>query len=206
VLLGAFTVFYGLRLSWISLHGSFAQVLKQIGIAVLALILGRLTGHLTHLQSISNQFGQFARERIAAVAGGERPASGDGFQVCAALFCAAPLGIVGSIQDGLAGYAYPLAIKAVMEGLAAMGFVALFGGSVLLSVIPVLALQGSIALLCAQFLRPFLTELSLLDSVNIVGGLLVFSVALVILELKKVELANYLPSLIFAPVITWIWK
>ena len=206
VALGALTVFYGLRLSWISLHGSLGQVLKQIFIAVLALILGRLTGHLTQLQNVSNQFGQIARERITAAAGGSRPAPGDGFQVCAALFCAAPLGIVGSVQDGLSGYFYPLVIKAVMEGLATMGFVSLFGGSVLLSALPVLALQGSITLLCAQFLRPFLNEYGLLASVHVVGGLLVFSVALVILELKKIELANYLPSLLFAPLITWIWK
>src|SRR5215203_3039153 len=66
VLLGALTVFYGLRLTWLSLHGSFGQILKQIAIAVLALMLGRLTGHLTHLQEVSNQFGQIARDRIAA--------------------------------------------------------------------------------------------------------------------------------------------
>ena len=44
------------------------------------------------------------------------------------------------------------------------------------------------------------------DSINATGGLLVFSVALVILELKKIELADYLPSLVFAPLLTWVWK
>jgi uncharacterized membrane protein YqgA involved in biofilm formation len=33
-------------------------------------------------------------------------------------------------------------------------------------------------------------------------GLLVFSVALVLLNIKKVELADYLPSLLFAPLLT----
>ena len=40
---------------------------------------------------------------------------------------------------------------------------------------------------------------------NAAGGLLVFSVALVILELKKIELADYLPSLIFAPLLAWVF-
>ena len=206
VLLGVFTVYYGLRLTWLSLHGTFAQIMKQVSITVVALILGRLVGNLTQLQQVSNQFGQIARDRLVTAASGHPPHPGDGFKVCAALFCAAPLGIVGSVHDGLSGYFYPLCIKALMEGLATMGFVGLFGWSALLAAIPVLAIQGSLTLLCLQFVRPFLESLGLIDSVNAVGGLMVFSVALVILELKKIELTNYLPSLILAPVITWLWK
>ena len=52
VALGAFTVFYGLRLTWISLNGSFLQILKQLLIAVIALMLGKMTGRLLRLQKI----------------------------------------------------------------------------------------------------------------------------------------------------------
>ena len=38
------------------------------------------------------------------------------------------------------------------------------------------------------------------------GGLLVFCVALVIFDLKKIELADYLPALIFAPLLTSLVK
>src|SRR5438094_839923 len=41
VTLGAFTVFYGLRLTWTSLNGSAWQILKQLLIVILALGLGR---------------------------------------------------------------------------------------------------------------------------------------------------------------------
>ena len=37
------------------------------------------------------------------------------------------------------------------------------------------------------------------------AGLLIFSIALVILELKKLELADYLPSLVVAPVLAWLF-
>jgi uncharacterized membrane protein YqgA involved in biofilm formation len=46
----------------------------------------------------------------------------------------------------------------------------------------------------------------LVDSVNATGGLLVFSVALVILDLKKIPLADYLPSLVVAPLLAWVWR
>ena len=206
VTLGAFTVFYGLRLTWVSVNGSFLQILKQLTIAVLALMLGKVTGRLLRLQKMSNRLGRQARERIAAAKPDDPSQLSEGFKTCAALFCAAPLAILGSVPDGLSGYYYPLAVKAVMDGLATMGFVLMFRWGVLLAALPVLVFQGTITLLCAQFLRPFLEAHSLVDSVNAAGGLLVFSVALVILELNKIELADYLPSLIFAPLLAWVCR
>jgi hypothetical protein len=204
VALGVFTVFYGLRLTWISVNGTFLQILRQILIAVLALMLGKMAGQLLHLQKMSNRLGRQARERMAAAKPADPRQLSEGFQTCAALFCAAPLAILGSVQDGLSGYYYPLAVKAVMDGLATMGFISLFGWGVMVAALPVLVFQGTITLVCAQYLRPFLETHYLVDSVNAVGGLLVFSVALVILQLKKMELADYLPSLAFAPVLAWL--
>jgi uncharacterized membrane protein YqgA involved in biofilm formation len=208
VAVGVFAVFYGLRLTWLSFNGTFLQILRQLLFAVLALMLGKLTGKLLRLQRLSNRVGRAARERIGAAAARPPHRAGEGFKACAALFCAAPLGFLGATQDGLGGYCYPLGVKAVMDGLATMSFVPLFGWGVMLAAVPVLALQGSVTLVCAQFLRPFLEAHGpgLVDSVNAAGGLLVFSVALVILELKKIELADYLPSLVLAPVITWVLR
>jgi len=203
VALGAFTTFCGLRLTWVSLNGSFVAVLKQVVIVILALTLGRLAGRLLHLQKASNHIGQFARERIAAAQPNSPNRFNDGFNVCAVLFCAAPLGILGAMQDGLSEYFLPLIVKAVMDGLAAMSFVAMFGGGIVLSAVPVLVWQGTITLLCARFLQPFLAAHTLTDSVNATGGLLVFCVALIIFEIKKIEVTDYLPSLIFAPLLTW---
>jgi uncharacterized membrane protein YqgA involved in biofilm formation len=206
VVLGAFTVFYGLRLTWISLNGSLPQILKQILIVVIAMMLGKLTGRGLRLQKMSNRLGRDARERIAALKPADPRRLGDGFNICAALFCAAPLAILGSVQDGLSEYCYPLAVKAVIDGLATMGFVSLFGWGVMVAAVPVLAFQGTITLVCARFLKPMLETHGLVDSVNATGGLLVFCVALVILELKKVELADYLPSLAFAPLLAWLLR
>jgi uncharacterized membrane protein YqgA involved in biofilm formation len=165
-----------------------------------------MTGRLLRLQKMSNRLGRHAREQIVAANPSAACGLSDGFQTCAALFCAAPLAILGSVQDGLSGYYYPLAVKAVMDGLATMGFVWIFGWGVMLAALPVLAFQGTITLACAQFLKPVLETHSLVDSVNAAGGLLVFCVALVILELKRIELADYLPSLAFAPLLAWVWR
>lgn len=205
VALGAFTVFFGLQLAWRSLKGSALDMFKQLGIVILALILGRLMGRWLHLQKTSNRLGQFARDRMASAQPEDPQRFTNGFLVCAALFCAAPIGILGAIHDGLSGYYEPLAVKMVMEGLAAMSFVSMFGWGVMFSAVPVLVCQGTISLVCARFLRPWLEAHGLVNSVNLTGGLLIFCVALIILEIKKIEVTDYLPSLVFAPLLTWWW-
>jgi uncharacterized membrane protein YqgA involved in biofilm formation len=43
------------------------------------------------------------------------------------------------------------------------------------------------------------------DPVNATAGLLIFCVALIIFEVRKIEVTAYLPSLVFAPLLTWWW-
>ena len=204
-LLGVFTVYVGLRLTWMNVGGGLGATARQLLIVLLSLMLGRVAGRLLHLQKFLNGLGQYAKERISQATPSSPQRFAEGFITCSLLFCVGPMAILGAIQDGLAGQWQTLGIKAVMDGLATMAFVPTFGGGVLLSVIPVVAYQGTVTL-CAQFLAPFLRDHSLLESVNATGGLLVFCVALIILELRKVELADYLPSLVFAPLLTWIWR
>jgi uncharacterized membrane protein YqgA involved in biofilm formation len=207
VALGAGTVYCGLRLTLLSLGGSLGNVLKQLGIVLLSLSLGNLGGKLLHLQKASNRIGQLTRERMAAATPENPQRFSDGFVVCSLLFCAAPLGILGAIHNGLLpDYFYPLAIKAVMDGLATMSFAAMFGGGVVLSAVPVLVFQGTITLACAHSLVPFLQGRGLIDTVNATGGLLIFCVALLIFEVRKVPVTDYLPSLVFAPLLTWLLR
>ena len=106
------------------------------------------------------------------------------------------------MTDGLAGDFYLLAVKAVMDGLAMTGFVKIFGWPAALSAFPVFAALGALTLVCQFVPRPFLDAHGLVDSVNAAAGLVACAVALVILEVRKVELANFLPALAVAPGLT----
>jgi uncharacterized protein len=206
--LGVFTAFFGLRLAWMSVNGPLPHISKQLAVAALAVLLGKWTGRLLHLQKASNRLGHFARGLIQRARPDDPQRLSNGFNACAVLFCAAPLGILGAVHEGLTDppYFHPLAVKAVMDGLAMLGFVRIFGEGTLLSAVPVFVFQGAITLACSQWLEPFLRAHGLVDSVNAVGGLVVCTISLVIFEIKKIELADFLPSLAFAPLITWLWK
>jgi len=208
VLLGVFTVWFGLTLTLSSLNGSATRRFKQLAIVLLAMALGKLAGKLLRLQKFSNAAGQFASRKLADASSGQ-PRFNDGFHVATALFCAAPLAILGSVAEGLDpnGFSKVLCVKAVMDGMATMAFTRTFGWGVMVSAIPVLAWQGAI-IRCAELLRPALEHQAqpLIDSINATGGLLIFCVALIILQLKKVALADYFPSLALAPLLTrWLW-
>ena len=212
VALGVFTIFYGLRLTWLSIDGPFGHVMKQIAIAFIAILLGKWIGKLLHFQPASNRAGGYARELIEQTQTDASLRFSNGLNACAILFCASPLGILGAIHDGLSirpdgsTYYYPLAIKGVMDGLAMMSFVRLFGIGSMLCALPVFLLQGSITMACKYYLEPYLQAHGLVDSVNAVGGLIICTIGLVIFEVKRVELADFIPSLAIAPIITAIWK
>jgi uncharacterized protein len=204
ILLGAFTVFAGLSMAWDGFSGSFWHRSAQLGIAILAMTIGKITGRVLHLQRGLNKLGQVARQKFATAKSGQGSRLSEGFITCSLLYCVGPMAILGALQDGLLGSFRTLAIKSVLDGLATMAFAKVFGWGVLLSAIPVVAYQGSITL-AANLVESYLRDPRLLESISLTGGLLVFSIALVILELKKVALADYLPSLVYAPLLTWWW-
>jgi uncharacterized protein len=204
--LGAATVFFGLRLVWLHVNGTFRSCGKQIFIALLALVLGNLIGKILHLQKISNRLGRFAGNLIASAQKNPPKKSADGFVSCAILFCAAPLGIVGVVTDGLSGDFYLLAVKAFMDGLAMTGFMKMFGWPAALSAFPIYFFLGALTLACQFCAKPFLDAHGLVDSINVAAGFIACAVALVIFEIRKVELANYLPALAVAPLLAWLWR
>jgi uncharacterized protein len=204
--LGAFTIFFGLRLVWLSVNGTFLSCLKQIIIALLAVFFGFWIGKLLCLQKISNHLGRFAGKLIVNVQSNTPCKISDGFNACTILFCAAPLGLLGAVTDGLSGYFYLLAVKAVMDGLAMTGFVEMFGWPAALSAFPVFIFLGAITWVCQFYAGPFLAAQNLMESANSTAGFVACTVALVIFEVRKVELANFLPSIAVAPLLTWLLK
>lgn len=203
-LLGALVIYVGFSTTLKSLGNSgWSHIPKQIFIVFAALILGNQIGRGLRLQDRMNKVGEFARKAMARGAAGEGNRWSDGFVTCTLLFCVGPMAIIGSIEDGLNGNFRTLGIKSVMDALAAMAFARTFGWGVLASAVPVLAYQGTITL-AARSIKPFLDENpDLLYALNASGGLIVVCIAVVILEIQKVPLANYLPTLLVAPLLAW---
>jgi uncharacterized protein len=95
-----------------------------------------------------------------------------------------------------------LTIKAALDGLSALAFARSLGWPVLLAAFPVLAVQGTVTLL-AQLAGQRLLTVPMTQAVGATGGLIVFSVALIVWNARKVKLADYLPSFGYALLLAW---
>jgi uncharacterized protein len=204
--LGVATMFFGFRLGWMGVNGTWWPCLKQLFIALLAVTVGNWIGRLLRLQKLSNHVGWFAGRTISSTTMGSASKPGTGFVACTVLFCAAPMGLIGVVTDGLSGDYSLLAVKAMMDALAMIGFVRMFGWPAAISAFPVYAFLGGLTFVCRFYANPLLTEHGLVDSVNVAAGLVACAVAIVIFEVRKVELANYLPALAVAPLLTWLFR
>ncbi|HEX4119892.1 MAG TPA: DUF554 family protein [Verrucomicrobiae bacterium] len=205
IVLGVYTMWFGLKLTWNSINGSIGQAAKELGIVLVAMSLGKMAGKLMRLQKLSNTIGQYATSVLTAP--GDTRRFNDGFLMATALFCAGPLAVLASVQEGLSEFSPVFLVKAATDGLATFAFCATFGWGVVLSAIPVLAFEQAL-IRGVQLLEPMLHNRPwpLIDSIEAVDGLLIFCVAMIILELKKIQVADYYPSLVFAPLLTWwLW-
>jgi hypothetical protein len=202
-LLGALTFFYGLRLVYENVHGTFFGCGKQLLIALLAVALGHGLGRLLRLQTFSNRVGHHAATLLAAAQKHPPGPPAAGLAAASVLLCAAPLGFLGAVADGLQNYFYLLLLKGVMDGLAMMSFVKVFRWPVALAAVPVFCFFNGLALLAHLTAQAWLDAQGLSAFVGLAAGLVTCCVALVVLEVRRVELANYLPSLAVAPLLAY---
>jgi hypothetical protein len=153
---------------------------------------------------MSNYLGRLAGSAITAAQHNPAMNSSNAFNACAILFCAAPLGIIGAVTDGLSGYFYFLAVKAAMDALAMLGFVRIFQWPAALSALPVLVFFSAVTL-GVQLYVSHSRNPAVLDSIGSAAGLIACIITIVIFEVRRVELANFLPALAVAPLLTKLW-
>ena len=204
-LTAGFLAYVGFKLVWESCGGGLGAFFRQLAVALIALSVGSLTGHLLRLQTLLNRLGRLASERFESARKAGHGRIEDGLVAAAIPFCLAPTGVVGALLDGTSGDWRVLAVKGLMDGLGAMGFAAVFGWPVLLAAVPVLFAQGAMTLLAQGGLTVF-RDHALLDAFTAVSGLIVASSAVVVLGVRRVPLANYPPALAYGPLLAAWWR
>lgn len=180
--------------------GDSAPMLIVLG----ALLTGGIIGSLLRLEDRLEGFGGHL-QRIAVRRGGGQGHAGrerfiQGFVTSSLIFCVGPLTILGSLTEGLGDGPQQLYLKAALDGFASIAFAASFGWGVAASIVAILTIQGGLTALGAVF-GNFLPDAHL-DALTCTGGLLLVGVALRLLEVKQVKVADLLPALVMAPVLT----
>lgn len=174
--------------------GPSAPVLIVLG----SLLLGGIAGSLLRLeQRVEAIGGRLQRLLSRRSDSADRHRFIEGFVTASLVFCTGPLTILGSLNDGLGNGAEQLFLKSALDLFASIAFAAAFGWGVAASVLTVVVVQGSLTLL-GMALGDVLPGPHL-ATITAVGGLLLVGVALRLLRIREVAVADLLPALLVAP-------
>jgi len=92
-----------------------------------------------------------------------------------------------------------LLIKSFLDGSMAIVFAATYGIGVMFSIFVILVYQGFFTIL-GSLISPLIGE-SGINELSAIGGIMILMIAFNLLDIKKFKTANYLPSLILAPIL-----
>lgn len=192
----------GLAILVIGLQDALAT--RNVLIMLGSIVLGGILGELLRLDYHIDNLGGYLQKRLVGSGKGASTFS-EAFVTSSIVFCVGPLTILGSIQNGINGDMTSLAIKSMLDGFAAFAFAAALGWGVLMSAGTVLVFQSALSLIAWAVAsgvpsrdNAYITEMTA------VGGLIIIGVALKLLNIKDLKLANYLPALALAPAIVWV--
>lgn len=169
-------------------------------VAIIAVVLGAAVGTLLDIDHGLTVLGDSLESRFRKP-GSAGASVAEGFVTASLLFCIGAMTIVGSLNAGLIGDNQMLYTKSVLDFISSIMLSASLGIGVMFAALFVLVFQGGIVLL-AGVLAPILSEVAIVE-MTCVGSLLITALSLNILGITKIKVANYLPAILFTPVVVW---
>ena len=168
-------------------------------VLIISIMLGTLVGEIIGIENWFTRLGEWLK---AKTGNAKDKRFVDGFVTASLTVCIGAMAIMGAIQDGIMGDYSLLTAKAVLDFIIIMVMAASLGKGAVFSAVPVGLWQGAVTLL-AQLIKPLMTEMALLY-LSFVGSVLIFCVGINLVWGKKINVANMLPSIIFAVIAAFI--
>ncbi|MDF2570696.1 MAG: ydfK [Sporomusa sp.] len=196
------TIMQGMALAVGIIGLQMAFKTENILVVILGLAVGAIVGEALNIDGILNKIGACLSDKFGKDNPGEANV-GQGFVTASLVYCIGAMAVVGSIQDGLTGDASTLYAKSLIDGIISIVFTSSMGIGVAFSSVSILIYQGIITLL-AGFFSAVLSD-GVIKEMTATGGILIVGVSILMLELKKIRLANLLPAIPAAAVIAYFW-
>ena len=165
-------------------------------VLLIALLLGGALGYLLKIEDRIYSLG----EKMGKATHSEGTQNfAKGFLTASVLFCSGAMAVVGSIQAGTTGDMTTILIKSVMDGCMAVVFSSIYGIGVMFSFLCIFVYQGFFTL-AGGWLQPVLGDVGIAE-LSAEGGVLLLMIGLGLLKIKEFKTANFIPALVFAPVL-----
>ena len=160
---------------------------------VLCLALGTIVGEIIDIEKAFNDFGTWLKNKTGNASDNKFV---DAFVTASLTVSIGAMAIVGAIQDGILNDHSTLFVKAVLDFIIILIMSSSLGKGAIFSAIPVFIFEEIITLL-ARLISPIMTDLAI-SYISLVGSTLIFCIGINLIWGKKINVANMLPSLLFA--------
>ena len=186
----------GLGLSTLLIGMQMALKVQNLLVVIASMVIGGVIGELLRIETGLERAGEWLKTQA-------RSGSGTfvtGYVTASLVFCVGPMTIVGSIQEGISGNPDIIYTKSLLDGAASVAFASSLGIGVSFAAVTVLVLQGALTLLGKHL--AFLLRPEILNELTATGGLLILAIGLLLLDVKRLRVANLLPALAVAVLLT----
>lgn len=180
--------FDGVGLSSLTLGIILALKTDNIIIMVISILFGGIIGEILKIDDFLSNLGDMIKTKIKS-----ESQFTEAFITSTLIFCVGSMAIIGSINEGLTGDATILYTKSILDGITSIALSSTLGIGVIFSTFPILLYQGGITL-SSSLIKDFFTTHTI-NMITGVGGVLIIGIGLNLLGIKKIKLANFLPSL-----------
>lgn len=189
----------GLCAVYIGIDGALEG--ENVLIVIASMVLGGIVGTLLDIDGGINRLGKWVETRFQHHEG-DNASAAQGFVTASLLFCAGAMTINGAIEAGIQGDDTIFFTKATLDFFSSIMLSAGLGIGVMLSAAFVLVFQGLLVLL-AGVIAPVLTPFAVAE-MTCTGSLIMIAIGTNLMGISKIKVADYLPGILFAPVICMI--
>ncbi|MCF6094669.1 DUF554 domain-containing protein [Microaerobacter geothermalis] len=194
------TVMQGIGLSVMILGISMGLKTENILVVILSLVIGGIIGELMKVEKRLDQLGELLEKTIGGK-GNKKIVTG--FVTATLVYTIGAMAILGALDSGLRENHDILYTKAMLDGFSSIIFSSTLGIGVAFSAIPVFLYQGLIAI-SATYIEKLISEALLqqmITEITSTGGILIVAIAINLLEIKKINVANLLPSMLIVAIL-----
>ncbi len=191
----------GLCVAYIGIDGALEG--SNTIVLVIAIALGALIGSLVDIDGALKKLGDWLTEKCKT-SGGKFSNIGEGFVGSTLLFCVGAMMVVGSLEAGISGDNTTLYTKALIDMISSIVLSVTMGIGVMFSAVAVFILQGGIVLL-AGVLQPLLSDVAIAE-MTCAGSVIIMGLGFNMLGFTKIKVANLLPAIVIAPILTFLIK
>ena len=166
-------------------------------IVIASVVLGVIAGTLLNIDGAINKLAKAVETKFKN--DGQNVSVAEGLVTATLLFCVGSMTITGSIQAGLTGDNSVLITKATLDLVSSMMLASSLGFGVMLASVSVFVIQGGLVLL-AGLIAPLMGT-GAINEMTCAGSILIIMIGTNLMGITKIKVADFLPAIVFAPVI-----